>query len=110
MKSFLSTNGFPQDIMLLLELLIFRGWLEAEQADALAPCGGASDFGTYHDTHSVFIYMIRERSTPHVCDVGSLLPQIIPPLDDTEACSNSYLLSPLLRTRQLHAATTTFRG
>ena len=34
----------------LLELLIFRGWLEAEQADALAPCGGASVFGTYRDT------------------------------------------------------------
>ena len=58
MKSFLSTNGFPQDIMLLLELLIFRGWLEAEQADALTPCGGASDFGTYRDIHSVFIYVI----------------------------------------------------
>ena len=73
----------------LLELLIFRGWLETEQADALAPCGGASVFGTYRDT-ILYLFMRLENEAPHAFATWvPCTPRIIPPLDDAQACSNT---------------------
>ena len=77
----------------VLELLIFRGWLEVEQADALAPCGGASVFGTYRDT-ILYLFTRLENEAPRAFATWvPCTPRIIPPLDDAQACSNSVTAS-----------------
>ena len=82
----------------MLEFLIFRGWLEAEQADALAPCGGASVFGTYRDT-ILYLFTRLENEAPRAFATWvPCAPQIIPPLDDAQACSNNVQCHPTVHT------------